>query len=155
MEYSELINEDLISLDIKSTDRFEAIKELSTLLTKQDRLSDEKLFIKDIFDREKTMSTYCGNNIAIPHAISNAVLKPTIVFGKSKGFCWEEDDETTNFIILLAVPNLVDGNNNTSHIDMLSSIAELALDDDVVMIWQKATNKKQILESLLLTQKKK
>jgi len=62
------------------------------------------------------------------------------------GFCritpieWDKDDEKVQFILILAIPDSSSSKNNR-HIDMMSQIAGLALEDKVRKIWKSAKTK--------------
>jgi mannitol/fructose-specific phosphotransferase system IIA component (Ntr-type) len=46
----------------------------------------------------------------------------------------------------LAIPESKD-TQNSQHIDMMSQIASLALEEEVRLIWEKATTKEEILKT--------
>jgi mannitol/fructose-specific phosphotransferase system IIA component (Ntr-type) len=132
-----------ICINLQSTNKNEAMMELASLLFKSGGISDLEVFVKDLQAREGLMSTYCGYHLAIPHSESEVVVRPSFAFGRSKGLQWDEDDEMVKFIIILAIPK-EGANQNNQHIDMMSAIATLALEDDVREIWEKAETIEEI-----------
>ena len=133
-----------VILDLKAKKKEEAIEELAQVLFESGKINDKDLYIADILNREKILSTYCGSNIAIPHSVSSVVDEASFAFGRSKGLTWDEDDDLVNFVIILAIPELKEG-EDTVHIEMMSAIAELALDDDIRSQWEKAKTTEEIL----------
>ena len=75
MELSEVLHEDIISLDVKGTTKDEVLHELAQLLLDGGYISDIDQFVKDIYVRESMGITGAGNHVAIPHGKSGAVLQ--------------------------------------------------------------------------------
>jgi len=147
-EKQNIIAENLINLDLRSETKEEVIKELAALLFAEKKISSESGFIECVEKREMSMSTYCGFDVAIPHAVSSSVDEVAFAFGRSKGFLWGEEDGVVKFIFLLAIPELTNKNiSSASHIDMMSAVAQLALNENVRKKWAEAKSKKEILES--------
>ena len=135
-----------VILEIEATNKKEAIDELSQLLLERGKILDKKVYVDDILSREETMSTYCGYGVAIPHSVSLVVDEAAFAFGRSSGIVWDEGDEPVKFIILLAIPKLKEGEDNI-HIEMMSTIATLALEDDIREAWASATSIDEILDT--------
>ena len=83
MKISELLENGAIILDLKGQNKKDIIDEMAQALNEKNVLSDKGQFIEDIWKREKEFSTAIGDGIAIPHAKSSVVIKPSIVFAKS------------------------------------------------------------------------
>lgn len=135
-----------VILDLKAQTKEEAINELAQVLFDSGKIHDKKDFVTDIMTREKILSTYCGNNIAIPHSVSPVVGEASFAFGRSAGLTWDEGDDLVNFILILAIPELKE-NEDSVHIEMMSAIAELALDDDIRLQWEKANTTEEIIST--------
>jgi len=135
-----------VILNLKAKSKEEAIKELAQVLFESRKINDKDSYVKDIMNREKILSTYCGSNIAIPHSVSEVVNEASFAFGRSQGLTWDEDDDLVNFVIILAIPQLKEG-EDTVHIEMMSAIAELALDDDIRKLWEDATTYQDIIDT--------
>ena len=105
MELSEVLHEDIISLDVKGTTKDEVLHELAQLLLDGGYISDIDQFVKDIYVRESMGITGAGNHVAIPHGKSGAVLQNTIAIGRSDHMVeWESyDDEPVNLFFLFCV----------------------------------------------------
>ncbi|MGA1825662.1 MAG: PTS sugar transporter subunit IIA [bacterium] len=93
-------------LDIKAQSKEEAIKEIAALLKNGDEINNFDLFVEEIFEREKLANTSIGNEIALPHARSDAVEDFVIAFGRSiKGIDFDAlDGKLVKFIFVLGTP---------------------------------------------------
>ncbi len=80
---SNLIEEDYI-IDLHSDTKESALQELLRVICKSPLITDPKRFEKEIFRREKLMSTGIGYEIAIPHARHSAVKDFVIAIGRKK-----------------------------------------------------------------------
>ena len=135
-----------VILDLKAKSKLEAINELAQVLLASKIISDKEAFVQDILKREEMMSTYCGYHIAIPHSVSSVVKQASFAFGRTSGITWDEDDEEVKFILILAIPDTQDG-EDSQHIEMMSEIATLALEDEVREQWEKATTIAEIIQT--------
>ena len=142
----EVINSNLINLDLKGNNKREVIEELTDLLVKEQKIQSRSEFIKKLAERDSNNTTYCGSEIAIPHAVSETVKAPTVCFGRSKGFHWSDTKDWVRFIFMFAIPK---NNNDKKHIAIMSDIARCSLNQDIRKMWSEAKTKKQILESLM------
>lgn len=144
MDITELLDINNISLEMEASTKDEAITDLTTLLKDSNCISDSNQFINDILKREEQMSTYCGSQSAIPHAISSVVIKPSIALGITQGTAWEVDDdmEIVNLIFMLAIPP----KSGDTHIELLSNIALLILEDEFRSKILNAKSREQIIE---------
>lgn len=135
-----------VKLDLKAKTKKAAIEELASLLFEERKISDKDIYVKELLTREETLSTYCGYGVAIPHCVSHVVKEPAFAFGRSEGLVWDEEDEAASIIIMLAIPETVEGTENV-HIEMMSSIAELALEDTVREKWHQAQKAEDIIHT--------
>lgn len=115
-----IIEEHLVILDLKATDKNEAVLELAERLTQAGRVSDLAQFLADVKAREATMPTGLEGGIGIPHARSDAVVKASLAFGRSSGGVdFGASDGSADLIFLIAAPT---GGNN-EHMTILASLA--------------------------------
>lgn len=147
LEFSKVISEDLIQLDLKATSKIEVIEELTNLLYVNDCISDEEGFIKDVMYRENEGVTGLEKGIAIPHGKSAYVLKTSIAIGRTKKQIeWESmDGNPINVIILFAVK---DTDKTTTHIKLLQKVAVLLSDEEKIEQFQILQTKEEILHLL-------
>ena len=136
-----------VVLNLEASNKEVSLSLLADALFKAKKISSKSIYLQAVLEREKLLSTYCGEGIAIPHAASEAVLEPGFIFARTPGEMeWDADDEPVRFIILLAIPQVKEGEDN-SHIEMMSEIASLALEEEVRTQWKKAKNSEAILET--------
>lgn len=104
MKITEMLTNDTILLELKATEKTEVIEELVAKLHEAGRITDQEAFKNDILARESQGSTGIGDGVAIPHAKSNAVKEPAIVFGRSMdGIEYEAlDGKPTHLFFMIA-----------------------------------------------------
>jgi len=96
-----LLHKDMI-IDLKSADKNLALEELVEVISKSDIVTDKKIFLKEIFKREKIISTGLGLGIAFPHVKIPSVKDFVIAIGRSKmGINFNAIDEKPVYIIVM------------------------------------------------------
>lgn len=144
MRITELLSLDTISLALQSDQKNEAIGELAHLLYASGKLNDKAAFIEAIEKREQQSTTGIGEGIAIPHAKTNAVKEAAIAFGRSQyGVNYEAlDGQPSHLFFMIAVP---EGANNT-HLEALSRLSSILLNEDVRMQLLNASSAEEIIQ---------
>jgi fructose-specific phosphotransferase system IIA component len=106
MRISDYLREDMICLNLKATGKEEAIRELGSFIRKAKEISNYEMFHKDVLEREKLASTGIGEEVAIPHARTDAVSGFVVAFGKSEsGVEFESlDRKKARLIFLMGTP---------------------------------------------------
>lgn len=139
MELTSIMRPENMTLELKATERIEAIKELIDLLYASDAIMDKEEILKAVLLREEEFSTGIGFQVAIPHAKSKFVKKASIAYGASAaGVEWPtEDGMNPRMIFLIAVPDTV----CDEHLKLLAQIARKIIHDDVR---EKILNAKEI-----------
>lgn len=118
----DLINPSLIAVDLSATERRAAIEELAKLLETDGRVRDVPTYVDAVWAREEeTGGTGMESGIAIPHAKSTSVLRPSVAFGRSaEGVDFGAEDGTkADLIFLIAAPEGADD----LHVRVLSRLA--------------------------------
>ncbi|WP_053217864.1 PTS fructose transporter subunit IIABC [Virgibacillus senegalensis] len=112
----------LIDIDLQGNTQDEVLDELINKLDANGLLTSPQAFKQKIIEREQESTTGIGMNIAIPHGKSNAVKRPSVVFGrKPDGVDWNSMDGTAaKLIFLIAVPEEAEGNAHLKILQMLS-----------------------------------
>jgi mannitol/fructose-specific phosphotransferase system IIA component (Ntr-type) len=103
-----IVTADTVTINLKGKTKESIINELLDILVVQDKLIDRATALKDLLDREQTMSTAIPNGIAIPRAKTNAVQELTIAIGiKKSGVDFDSalGDKTRIIILALAPPD--------------------------------------------------
>lgn len=129
MNTKEMFSKNRVTFDLKAKDKMGAIDELIALLAADGKVSDSERFKEAVLKREEEFSTGIGMGIAIPHGKSDAVLEPSMVFGKSKvGVDYESmDDKPAHLFFLIAVPV----ESSDLHLRALSEISRNLMHSDV------------------------
>jgi fructose-specific phosphotransferase system IIA component len=106
LELTEFITPQLIKLELASTTKVDAIKELITILDGAGYVTDAEAFLKSVLEREKVGSTGIGKGIAIPHSRTATVREVVVAVGRSKqGIDFEAlDNKPVHLIFLIAAP---------------------------------------------------
>jgi len=73
MKVSEILDEKSINIGLSVDSKEELIEQLIFLTEKQGKILDRDEVKKEVFEREKIMSTGVGKGIALPHAKTNAI----------------------------------------------------------------------------------
>ena len=143
----EMLTRECINLNLKAKTKEEVIDEIINMLDKAGRLNDKEEYKKEILKRESQSSTGLEEGIAIPHAKTKAVKVPSIAFGRSlKGVDYESlDGEPSKLFFMIAAP----ANATDSHIEVLSKLTTLLLDDDLRESLLNAKTEDEVLDLLL------
>lgn len=125
-ESTEILRKENILLNLKSLEKEEAIKMAGKLLVEGGYVEED--YIQAMLDREKVVSTYIGNGIAIPHGVGSSKDKikksGIIVLQFPEGVDFEED-KRAYLVIGIA------GKGN-DHLKILSNIATSLEDKEIV-----------------------
>ena len=117
---ADLITPHLVDLDLSTTDRAEATRQLAERMQAAGRVTNLEVFLADVRARENQMATGIEGGIGIPHARSAAVTEPTLAFGRSaQGIDWGAADGPAHLIFLIAAPE----GGGAEHMGILASLA--------------------------------
>ena len=143
----DVITLDCINIDLKGQTKSEIIDEMVDILYNNGKLNDREEYKKEILKREVQSSTGMEEGIAIPHGKTKAVKIPTVAIGISKkGVDYESlDGEPSHLFFMIAAPE----NSNDSHIELLSKITTLLLEDDIREALLNAKSKEEVLDILM------
>jgi len=103
----EYLSRTSILVDLKATIRDRAIHELSELAAAQERVHEAEDIYAAVMMRESEMGTALEAGLAIPHARFQRMLRPIIVFGRSRTGIedWDSPDgQHTHFVFLVLAP---------------------------------------------------
>ncbi|MGW8425166.1 PTS fructose transporter subunit IIABC [Peribacillus simplex] len=144
MKITDLLKLDTIIINLQSVTKQEVIDELSGKLAEADRLNDVEGFKAAILKREEQSTTGIGEGIAIPHAKTSAVRVPAICFGKSvSGVDYESlDGQPAHLFFMIAASE----GANADHLETLSRLSSLLMDDKFRAQLISATSGEEVLE---------
>lgn len=106
---SNLLDESYI-IDVQSTDKKSALEEMLNVICKNDLITKPDIYRKEIFKREKLMSTGIGYEIAIPHARHKSIKNFVMAIGRIKdGLEYESiDDKPVKLIFMIGASDSQD-----------------------------------------------
>ena len=145
MRITDLLYKESILLNAAPKDKTEAIDMLVGLQAKSGRIKDVETYKKGILAREEMSSTAVGEGIAIPHAKSEAVAEPSLAAMTVPGGVDYEalDGEPSDLLFMIAAPN--DGD---VHLDVLSRLMTLLMDEDFRAKLTAAKDKDEFLSAI-------
>ncbi|KQQ28098.1 MULTISPECIES: PTS sugar transporter subunit IIA [unclassified Frondihabitans] len=124
-----------------ATTKLEAMREASEILLEAGSVTAD--YLPAMIEREKSVSTYMGNFLAIPHGTNeakDAILKSALSFVRyTTPIDW--DGNPVHFVVGIA------GIEN-EHLDILSKIAIIFSDDDQVQALRDAAGVDEIFTQL-------
>ncbi|MCK5124924.1 MAG: PTS sugar transporter subunit IIA [candidate division Zixibacteria bacterium] len=106
MKLSKFCDENLISFELKATDKQAMIEELVDLAASSSLVKNRDDLLNDIMNREKMVTTGIGYGVAFPHAKTKATKGIVIVFGRSNdGIDFDAmDKKPVHVFFLIAAP---------------------------------------------------
>lgn len=122
-----LINENLIQVQAELENKDAVIHKIAEMLYKDKRTNDREGLIHDILKREEELSTSLGLGVAVPHAHSQHVCEPSLVFIKlSNKISWGRDD---NIEVIFGIANPA-ANHSDHHLKILAALARKLMDEE-------------------------
>ena len=146
MKLSKFCGEDLISFELKSQTKDEAVRELVDLAANSKLVKDPEQLLSDILEREKLVTTGVGYGVSFPHAKSKAIRGIIIAFGRSKrGVDFESmDKKPVNLFFLIAAPEDAIG----AHLNVMARLSYLMKSEKNREKLMKTKSPKELLEVL-------
>lgn len=143
----DILTLDCVNIDLKGTTKSEIIDEMIDILNNAGKLNDREEYKKEILKRESQGSTGMEEGIAIPHAKTNAVKTSTVAIGISKkGVDYESlDGEPSRLFFMIAASDT----SADSHIEILSKLTTLLLEDEIREGILNAKSKEELLNVLI------
>lgn len=144
MRITDLLDERSISLTAAPANKKEALEQAVALMEKSGKLNDVEAYKKQVFAREEESTTGIGEGIAIPHGKCDAVNAPglaAMVIGDGVDFD-SLDGEDVTLLFLIAAPNTEDN----VHLDVLSKLSVLMMDEEFAVALRQAKTTKEFLE---------
>lgn len=140
-----LLTEKRIILGMRVTSKESAIKQLVGYVAPH--LNSQETYLSDVLKRESEISTGIVNGIAIPHSQSDGVNESFIAVATlESALDWGTvDGSKVKFIILIGVPKQ---NLENEHLQILSKIAEILMDDEVCNVLVESNDKREIIKLL-------
>lgn len=134
-------------VDLKSKDLEGALKELLAVSVLRFKDLDRKVLLEALLSREKTMTTYLSNGVALPHIRIKMPRRYIFAVGRSQnGIAYDGvKDERVKLVMLL-----IAGEDERDYLQMLASIARLVQDRELVDELVAAPDMETLYDRLLL-----
>lgn len=116
------LTEQTVKVQLDSADKDSAIREMANLLATTGKVNDVEELVRTALRREEQGTTGLGEEIAIPHAKTDAVTSPVVGFARSaEGIEWGALDGTkAKLIFMISVPEAAAGDEHLRILALLS-----------------------------------
>ncbi|QOV41031.1 PTS sugar transporter subunit IIA [Streptomyces ferrugineus] len=116
------LTERSVKVRLDAADKESAIREMAELLARTGRVADVDALVATALRREEQGTTGLGEEIAIPHAKTDAVSAPVVGFARStEGVEWGSPDGTkARLVFMIAVPEAAAGDEHLRILALLS-----------------------------------
>ncbi|MFC4886393.1 fructose-specific PTS transporter subunit EIIC [Streptomyces beijiangensis] len=116
------LTEQTVRVQLAAGDKEAAIREMAGLLASTGKVADVEELVRTALRREEQGTTGLGEEIAIPHAKTDAVTSPVVGFARSaEGIEWGSLDGTrARLIFMISVPEAAAGDEHLRILAMLS-----------------------------------
>ncbi|WP_055557653.1 fructose-specific PTS transporter subunit EIIC [Streptomyces sp. NBRC 110028] len=116
------LTEQTVKEQLTADRKDDAIREMAELLGASGKVADAARLVRAAFAREEQGTTGLGEEIAIPHAKTDAVTAPVVGFARSaEGIEWGAPDGTkARLIFMIAVPEAATGDEHLRILALLS-----------------------------------
>ncbi|WP_404469936.1 fructose-specific PTS transporter subunit EIIC [Sutcliffiella horikoshii] len=143
MKITDLLTTDTVTLQLRSSNKPDVIKELIDSLDRAGKLVDKQKYEEAILAREAQSTTGIGEGIAIPHAKTDAVKTPAIAFGVAKdGVDYESlDGQPSQLFFMIAAS----AGANNEHLETLSRLSSMLMDSEFRNALLAAPSKEEVI----------
>lgn len=116
------LTERTVKVRLEAVGKEDAIREMAALLARSDRVADVDELVAAALRREEEGTTGLGEEIAVPHAKTDAVTAPVVGFARSaEGVEWGSLDGTkARLVFMIAVPEAAAGDEHLRILALLS-----------------------------------
>ncbi len=117
-------------VDLQGTTVGDALRELVKVATARFRDINRAEVLRNLLERESTMTTYLGNGVALPHVRVRMSRRFIFVVGRSRaGIPYDGVNEPARAHLIVL---LIAGENTRDYLSVLASVARLVRDRDFV-----------------------
>lgn len=153
MKITDLLSKESILLNIDVKDKDACLVKLVDLMDASGKISDKKSYLNAVHEREKEGTTGVGNGIAIPHGRCSGVKEPglaamTIPSGVEYNAL---DSKPVDLAFLIAAPE----GSGSMHLEILSKLATMLMDENFVADLKKAKTVEEFLKVIDDAEEKK
>ena len=152
MKITDLIKKEAIDLNVKASTKKEIIEKAVELMAKNQNITNKEDYLKLVLEREEKGTTGIGEEIAIPHGKGDSISSPGVsamVIPEGTDFN-SLDGKPVKLLFLIAAPNTEDN----VHLEVLSRLSSLLMDENFRKELIKAKSKEEFLEIIDNAEKK-
>lgn len=141
------LTEQTVKVALDARDKEAAIREMAALLARTGKVADLDELVATALRREEQGTTGLGEEIAIPHAKTDAVTAPVVGFARSaEGVEWGSLDGTkAGLVFMIAVPEAAAGDE---HLRILALLSRKLMDPEFRARLVAAPDERAVLEVL-------
>lgn len=153
MRIRDLLDPRAIKLNADAKDKSDAIDQIVELMAQSGKIANLDEYRKGVYAREEESTTAVGEGVAIPHCKGDSVKEAGLAaMTLPNGVDYDApDDEKVNVMFLIAAPNTKDN----VHVDVLSKLSVLLLDEDFTKSLLKANTVDEFLDAVDAAEKSK
>ena len=146
MKLSKFCSEDLITFDLKSTEKEKVLEELVDLVAGSALVKDAAQLIADVKEREELVTTGVGYGVAFPHAKTKATKGIVIAFGRSEnGIDFDAmDHKPVHLFFLIAAPEDAIG----AHLNVMARLSYVMKSEENREKMMKVTSPGELLQMI-------
>ena len=105
VKISKFLKPEHIKLELQCSERTDAIREVAEQLFEHHDVKDFETFYGELLARERVESTCLGNEVAFPHARTDAVSNMVLAIGRHpKGVWFENCNQNVRFLFVIGTP---------------------------------------------------
>ena len=144
MKITDLLSKESIALKQKAASKKDILKQMVDLMDAGGKISDKALYLQAVEAREEEGTTGVGGGIAIPHGRCSGVKAPGLAAMSIDGGVEYEalDGNPVDLLFLIAAPET----SGNAHLDILSKLATMLMDDKFVKDLKNAKDADEFLK---------
>ena len=153
MKITDLLSKESVLLNIDVKDKDACLVKLVDLMDASGKISDKKLYLDAVYAREEEGTTGVGNGIAIPHGRCSGVKEPGLAAITINGGVEYNalDSKPVDLAFLIAAPE----GSGSVHLEILSKLATMLMDENFVADLKKAKTVEEFLKVIDDAEEKK
>ena len=153
MKITDLLSKESVLLNIDVKDKDACLVKLVDLMAASGKISDKKLYLDAVYAREEEGTTGVGNGIAIPHGRCSGVKEPGLAAITINGGVEYNalDSKPVDLAFLIAAPE----GSGSVHLEILSKLATMLMDENFVGNLKKAMTVEEFLKVIDDAEEKK
>ena len=153
MKITDLLSKESVLLNIDVKDKDACLVKLVDLMDASGKISDKKLYLDAVYAREEEGTTGVGNGIAIPHGRCSGVKEPGLAAMTINGGVEYNalDSKPVDLAFLIAAPE----GSGSMHLEILSKLATMLMDENFVADLKKAKTVEEFLKVIDDAEEKK